>query len=310
MATQRLLITGSTGLLGATAVSQTSPRYDVIACHPKGALPVSAAQSQILDVTDSCAVSEVFSTLKPTIVLHCAAKTHVDWCEHNSEETLRVNVGGTQNVSRAAEAVGALLVYISTDSVFDGHRGHYIESDEPKPVNVYARSKWLGEQAVMRESSRHLVIRTNFYGWSRMSKKSLAEWMIGKLAAKERISGFHDIVFSPLLIEDLIDRLIVMIERKARGTFHLGSADSISKFEFARAIARIFGFDETLIEAVPLAAVPSKAPRPKITSLDSSKAKRELGLNFPTVEESLHRFFEMRASRELSSFGACAPGRI
>jgi dTDP-4-dehydrorhamnose reductase len=138
--------------------------------------------------------------MRPAWIVHCAAATNVDWCESHPVECMRVNAEAAGALARAARSIGARLVYISTDSVFDGVSGGYRETDPVSPVNHYARSKASGESAVLDEIPDALVLRTNIYGWNLQSKHSLAEWALARLEGGEVVPGFRDVSFSPLLV--------------------------------------------------------------------------------------------------------------
>lgn len=301
---QRLLVTGSTGLLGANLVFAASTRFDVVAGQRRPSVEFPQAGSVILDLAEEEAIAETVLTVRPMVIVHCAAETRVDHCEDHPDVAMRVNVEGTAHLSRAAAAVGARLIYISTDSVFDGQRGIYTEEDDPNPLNVYARSKWLGEQAVRRDSPDYLIIRTNIYGWNYGPvgpQKSLAEWALGRLRRGESVPGFQDVVFSPLLVDDLADMLLQMIVGGMRGLYHVSARDAVSKFEFARGIARQYGFDQDLVRPVSVSSARFRAPRPLVTTLNSAKVEAALGMSMPTVEEGLRRFHRLEESGEVAA---------
>lgn len=296
----RLLITGSTGLLGATLVAAASDGFEVVACQRRPRFFPSRACTATLDIADAASVLDVVTSSRPAAIVHCAAVTRVDWCEDHEREARLINVDGTANLCRAAVVVDARMVYISTDSVFNGRRGNYAEEDEPDPVNAYARSKWLGEQITRAEAPEHLIVRTNFYGWNHGPNQSLGEWILDRLRSGHSLKGFTDVVFSPLVTDDLADRLLAMLERGARGTYHLGASDAVSKFEFARRVARTFGLDESLVEPASVDSLGLTARRPKVTNLNPSKAAGLLGSPMPTVEEGMRRFHEIESSGELA----------
>lgn len=298
---QRFLVTGSTGLLGSVLASVATHHHDVIACSRGSGLSIPRVRSMTLDLRNPASVAEVISAARPVVVVHCAAETRVDWCEDHPDEALRVNVEGTVSLCRAVALTEGCLVYISTDSVFDGFRGNYTEVDEPGPLNIYAQSKWLGEQAVRRNLPDHLIIRTNFYGWGLSSKQSLGEWILEQLRLGRRIPGFQDVIFAPLLTDDLADIVLAMIALGLRGTYHLGSRDAISKFDFAKRIARAFELDQGLVDPIKVESVQLRAPRPKITNLNSSKAEEALGTLLPSVDEGVCRFRDLEASGEVAA---------
>lgn len=306
----RLLVTGSTGLVGATLVLAVSKRYEVVAGSRRPMIEFPGVESVELDLASAESIAAAVSAARPTVVVHCAAETRVDWCEDHPDETMRVNVEGTARLGRAAASVGARLLYLSTDSVFDGARGAYVEEDEPRPLNVYARSKWLGEQAVRREAPDHLIVRTNLYGWNLAPRVGLAEWILGKLRRGEEVPGFRDVVFSPLLADDLVDLLLDMIARDLKGLYHLGARDAVSKHEFALALAREFGLDGGLVRPASITSAGLRAARPPVTNLNPARAEAALGKPMPLVAEGLRRFRRLEASGEVAARRALWPAPV
>lgn len=290
-----LFITGASGLLGSNLVDALSHEFTVVAGYrdhlPFGPMPALIAR---LDVTRAAEVESAVSSVRPDVVVHCAAETRVDYCESHPDEALRVNAEGTRHVARAAAAAGAALVYISTDAVFDGDRGSYREEDPTSPVNAYARSKLEGERVALEEGTGALVVRTNIYGWNARRKRSLAEWVLAGLERGDTVRGFSDIRFSPVLVNDLADVLADLIARGCGGVFHAGAHDACSKLDFARLIAGVFGFDAASVRPAQSTEVAFVAPRPRDTSLDVGLVEQTLGRPMPTVADGVRRFRRFR----------------
>lgn len=287
----KLLITGCNGMLGANAVHHAARRFRVVASSRSA--PVTSAagvETLVLDITDPRRVAEGVAAVRPEVILHCAAETRVDFCEEHPEVAMRVNADGTRHLARAAAAFGATVVYLSSDSMFDGQRGGYSEDDASSPINVYSKAKLAGEGALRQEGPRHLIVRTNMYGWNMVRKESLAEWVLGRLRRGDVVPGFCDVVFAPLLVNDLADILCDMIEQSIQGTYHVCARDHVSKFDFARRIAQVFGLDPDLVHPSRVDESTLRAPRPRITYLDVSAVEATLGRPMPTVEEGLRRF--------------------
>jgi dTDP-4-dehydrorhamnose reductase len=275
-----ILITGARGLLGANL------RTD----YAEQGVPVSAIDRGTCDLTDAAETARVVREIEPGCIIHAAALTQVDWCESHPEETWRSNVDASRTLAQLARQIGARMVYISTDSVFDGTRGYYSETDEPGPLNVYARSKLAGERAVLAELPGALIVRTVIYGWNVQPKRSLAEWILSRLESGSEVQGFDDAVFSPILVNDLGRLLLELVDRRASGICHLAASEACTKFEFARLVAEMFGFDPAQVRRASLRSTATIGPRPLNTSLDTSFASRFLGSDLPRVRAGLARF--------------------
>jgi len=160
---ERLLLTGASGLLGSKIVELAREDYESIPLHNTKPLHPNSLK---LDITDQNQVFSLFSKLEPDIVIHTASETNVDKCEAQREQAWRINVEGTHNIAFACSKVGAKLVYISTDYVFDGEKGNYEEEDEPNPMDYYGVTKLEGENQVISHCKNYAILRTSvLYGW-------------------------------------------------------------------------------------------------------------------------------------------------
>lgn len=293
-----ILVTGASGLLGATVLTAAHNRgWEIAGTYREHPIRLSGATIGQADLCRAEQVRELLRAVRPEWVVHCAAVTDVDWCERNPDATWAINVRAAGDVARAAAEVGAGIVYVSTDSVFDGQRGGYTEDDEPAPLNVYARNKLAGERAVSENAARAIILRTNLFGWNCRAKLSLAEWVLDRLESGTPFPGFDDVVFAPLLVNDLADVIFELIDRGASGLYHAASAEAISKYEFARLIAGVFDRDPDLVRPARLADQPLGAPRPLNTALRADKLSRELNRTMPGMTDMVARFKILRNSR-------------
>ena len=292
-----IMVTGASGLLGTNLVSQWSRQgRSVVALSHRHPVAIEGAKSLTCDLLDESQTREIISGLRPQWIIHCAAATNVDWCEQNPDECLRLNVEASRRLAANAKAVHARVVYVSTDSVFAGDHGNYSESDQPVPVNVYAKSKLLGEQAVTQELPGSLIVRITIYGWNLQPKSSLAEWMLGQLEQKAAFPGFQDVIFSPILVNDLADCLLEMMALRLEGVSHVAGSEACSKYEFGQRLADTFQLDRSLVQPAKLADARLPAPRPYNTSLDTGKIARTLGHAMPGLQSGLQRFKALRES--------------
>ena len=291
----RIAVTGAGGTLGKAVVLESKDRgYDVVAFYHSAPLSVPSVQIEPLDLTDTAAIRETLSRIRPDIVLHAAAEVRVDWCEDHPDQAARINAYASGVLAEAASQSGASFLYVSTDSVFDGARGGYRETDATSPLNVYAQSKLRGEEAVFRALPEAIVARTNFYGWGSSRRSVLLDWIVRELAAGRELPGFADVIFCPSLASDVAEALLDLLERKVHGVFHVAGPKAISKYEFARNVAQVFGYDANLVKHAKLSDIVMRARRPLNTSLNIDKLRAALGREMPCIADGLSRLVKQR----------------
>jgi dTDP-4-dehydrorhamnose reductase len=191
--------------------------------------------------------------------------------------------------SVAAEA-GASFVHISTDAVFDGSRAElYTESDETAPESVYGRTKVRGEQAVIAANPDALVLRVNFFGWSRNQKSGILDFFVNAFTHHTPITGFEDYVVSSLYIGDLAETMMELVERGSSGVFHAVSSTPLSKYDFGLTVANAAGVPADSMVVGSLANATGFAPRGHNLSLSTTKVEEVLGRAMPTSEAGVQR---------------------
>jgi dTDP-4-dehydrorhamnose reductase len=240
----RLHVTGATGYLGS----------ELVRLRPD-------ASTERAEVRDAEAVSELFGRLHPDVVIHTAYRQDED----------DVNTVGSENVARAAAAVGARLIHLSTDVVFDGRKGApYVEEDPLSPVTAYGHAKAEAEMRVATAHPEALLVRTSLlYGGATPSKH--------ELAARDPASTFFtNEIRSPVHVTDLAEALLELCAREAVGPLHLAGADDVSRAEFA-----------ALIAGAPVRSGPAPESRPLDCSLDSSRARALLRTRLRGVRDVL-----------------------
>jgi dTDP-4-dehydrorhamnose reductase len=249
----RILVTGSNGQLGSALISRFVARGDAIVGMD---LPE-------LDITEPATVSAAFASVRPEVVVNCAAWTAVDEAETNEDAAMAVNGVGPGLLAGACAATDAWLVQVSTDYVFSGDEsGAYAESAEPNPQSAYGRTKLAGEVAV-REMlpDRHYIVRTAWlYG---PNGQNFVRTMLRLADERETVSVVTDQVGQPTSAEDLADQIIALIDaRPPAGTFHATNAGEVSWFDFAQEIFRLAGHDPARVLPVTSDEFQRPAPRP------------------------------------------------
>jgi dTDP-4-dehydrorhamnose reductase len=294
----RLLITGASGLLGANLARLAADEHQVVAASLRTRLRLPGVQPILADLTEPGLARRLLRELRPDWVVHCAAATDLERCERKPDWAHALNVGAARGVAEGCAETGARLMHISTDSVFDGRGGPYREQDQPQPVNLYARTKLEGEQAVREACPGALILRTNFVGWSLLPGRSLAEWFLDRLERSLPTPGFSDVYFSPLVVDHLAGLILELLAAPAQGLLHLPGAACLSKFDFGVRLAQAFGLDSALVQPASLRDSGLAAPRPLRTCLDGRRAAELLARPLPELEDGLQLLRRTRAAVE------------
>ncbi len=288
----RVAVTGANGLLGGEAVAQLAGRHEVLALG-RGAcrLPEGPYRWADADLGDGRSVEAALLAFRPEAVLHAGAATDVDACERDPELAWRVNVGGTEQVARACRTLGARLVAVSTDYVFDGEAGPYSEEDVPNPRGAYARTKRCGEEAALLLVPDCAVARVAVVYSGRPGVKStFATQVVEKLSRGEPVKAFSDQIVSTTLAASGAARCLeLLLETGYRGVLHASDATVLDRVEFARRIARRFGLEGEIVP-VKTADVKLAAPRPLRGGLRVDRAAALLRNKPQSIEEALERF--------------------
>ena len=290
---KKLLVTGASGLLGLNLCLDAAGRFDITGLvnqHALSGAPFSVLQA---DLTRPGEFTRVLRQVRPDWVVHTAAQANVDACEKDPATSALMNALLPGEVAQACRELGASLLHVSTDAVYDGVAGGYTEADIPNPQGVYARDKWMGEQAVLQAYPQAAVARVNFYGWSLLGKRSLAEFFYQRLSAGNPVQGFTDVLFCPLLANHLGGLLIEMLEKNLGGIYHVLSREYQSKYAFGVALARRFGLDASLIEPVSVVDAGLVAKRSPNLTLRVDRLEAALGHPMPTLAEGLDQFYAL-----------------
>lgn len=285
---KKVLITGVSGMLGGNLARFLNDLYVVEGWYHSYPVRIPGVLTSTCDMENSGAVASSIQAVRPDVVIHCAARIDVDRMEEDRDASWNMNVVATENLVSVL-APETQLVHISTDAVYGGTTGNYSERMKNNPKNWYGQTKLEAEHLVARHANS-LILRVNFYGWNRYGKMSLAEWFISKFEAGKSFGGFGDAIFSPLYTMDLGRIIDECIEGGVTGTYNCCSRDSISKLEFGRKIAKLFGYPLELLKEISIDDMATMVPRGKNLSMSVAKLEGALKHQLPTVDESLSHF--------------------
>jgi len=274
MAFKNILVTGAQGLLGQELV----PYLNAKSYH---VTPFNSKQMNLLESSES--MLEKLEPHSPEVIIHCAAYTNVDGAEREPELAMAVNKDGTKNLVLAAQELGAILMYISTDYVFDGLKGEpYHPQDRPNPINTYGLSKYYGELILSEMMETYYVVRTSWlYG---IHRDNFVQRVIESARAGNQIQAAEDWVGSPTWVGNLGPALETLMNSGRYGTYHAADGGAISRYRQAQVICRAVGLSSEHVRPVTIKELDLPANRPHFTALDCP------GLEVPSWETGLQGY--------------------
>jgi len=280
------LVIGASGLAGQSLIRTLRLRSKNVvgtyASRPRSGL-------RPLDFTDAGQIRECFTALQPKTIYLAAALTHVDYCEECPEDAQRRNVDAPKRIAQEAARLGAKLVFYSTEYVFDGKTGPYDEEAEPSPLSVYGKTKLAAERAIGEICADSLIIRTTvLYGWDQESV-NFAMQIYARVKAEAEMTIPSDQIGNPTLADYLAEASVDLVLRKTTGVVNVVGKDLMPRFEFAKALVKMFGGNADLVTPVTTASLKQKAARPLRGGLRTEKLTRILGKEPISLAESLER---------------------
>lgn len=276
----KILVTGATGQVG----------YDIVKEFEKRKVDVIGIGSKDCDITSKEAVQATLSKIQPDVVIHSAGYTAVDQAEEDEENCFRVNATGTKNIAKACQERGIVLLYISTDYVFDGEGTMPWKTDSPRnPTSVYGRSKYEGERAVQEYVQNYFIVRISWvYG---VHGKNFVKAVLKKAETCNEITVVADQIGSPTYTVDIAKTIADLVISEKYGIYHVANEGYCSWYEFACAIFEKLHKPITVIPVSSDAYV-VKAKRPLNSRLDKSDLDKTMIARLPDWEDALGRFLE------------------
>ena len=285
--TARVLITGGTGLLGLNWAASIKNTYDVVLGIHQRAVQLPSIATQLLSLESDDSFLENLDLIQPDYVIHAAGLASVDLCEEKPDLAFHVNVQVAENVARACALRGIQLAHISTDHLFRGDRPLLDEEASVEPINTYGKTKAEAEMRVQDVYPEALVIRTNFYGWGPSYRKSFSDWVLNSLQMNHPITLFNDVFYTPIYTGRLVQIVHQLFGRFAKGIFNVVGDERVSKYDFAIALASIFGLHKNLISVGSVHSKHNRVLRPQDMSLSNKKVTNELNINVGGIKEHL-----------------------
>lgn len=274
----KILITGATGMVGGLLVETLKERYSIY-----------APDRQEMDITDRERTIKIIRDFKPEVLFHCAAFTDVDGCEADPTRAYTVNALGSQNVAEACADAGSVMIYLSTDFIFNGEkRRPYVETDLPIPLSIYGETKLLGEYYASHLLQRFVIVRVSrVFG---RNGKNFASGMPQLMRERKKIVLTQNLINSPTSAEDLVKVLIFLLQKGFYGILHVCNHGECSWYEYGLKVKELMNIEDVELEPVQFEGFKTgQADRPRYSVL-STKLLESTGFTIPSWESSLAKY--------------------
>ena len=292
---RKVLVTGSSGMLGSALCRRLSDAYDVSGLDVRRG---DFFPTEQCDITNRAATVDAITHIRPDVLIHAAAWTNVDKCEADPVRVRKINIDGTENVALGAGRVNATLFYVSTDFVFDGKsKAPYREEDVPFPLSVYARSKLEGEKKV-KALKNYFILRTSWLFGS--NGDNFVDKILGAARREKELRVVDDQVGSPTYSEDLalaISKLLEVtlggtknVPRVMAETYHVTNSGQVSWFDYAKKILEIAGITNVGLTPINSRQLGRPAKRPVFSVMDNTKFVKATGFRMRPWQDALAEY--------------------
>ena len=280
----KILVTGSYGQLGRSLNKYLKSNMEIFWTGRN--IPINR-NAFYLDICDRINLKELISLHDPDIIINLAALTDVDLCEKKSDLAREINTYGVRNV---CDTFKGKIIQLSTDYVFDGKNGPYDEEDDASPLSVYGKTKLEAEKIVTSHNPDNLIIRGNvLYDNCLDSRASFLNWVVQSLKQKTPINVVDDQINNPTWAQSMAKIIGLCIEKEISGIYHWGDAEFVSRYEFAKMIAKHYNLRTELISPKSTKELGQVAPRPLKSGLLSKRIVEKLDIKQPSINECLNQ---------------------
>lgn len=273
----RVLITGASGFIGGHLFYRAPSDWEVWGTYLNSAIQGDTSRLLRLDLHDQMALQAVLDGIKPDIVIHCAAYSRVRFCESTPTASWEMNSQVTAQLASLTAERRTRLIFLSSDMVFDGTKGHYAEGDDPRPINFYGWSKLAAERRIARLNHKSVILRVNLtYGRPKLGGTSFSEEVIQTVRAGKPYHLFADQFRSFISVQNLARCIREIAAGDFVGTLHLGGGEAADRVTFARKLAKRVGLNPSLLIPSTSDAVLPEIAYPRNNTFDLTLATRLL----------------------------------
>ena len=285
---KRVLIIGGSGFLGGHLVAQAKSRFQVVTTYFEHEYRSGGVEWEFADLTKIDTIESVINRIKPQIIIHSAALSNIDECENKKEFASLINYKATEELAVISFKNNIRFIFVSSDMVYDGEKGNYIETDEVNPINFYGDTKVMAEKKIREICTNYVIARAALiYGTSLTQSRSFSDKILHNINNRQHTNLFYDQFRTPILVDNLAEALIELCELPFTGTLNLGGSEIISRYDFGVAMADIYNFPAMLLKRYSMNDFAFKAKRPRDVSFNIAKAQNLLSTKFVDCKEGL-----------------------
>lgn len=295
---KKLFIIGIGSLTGSKIAQFAKNDYEISGSFNLRDPKFDFSNSVKFDIFKNNSLEKILNNISPDLVINCIALNNVDYCEKNPAQAEKINSNFLKKLSTISHNMNIKLIHLSTDSVFDGtKKKSYVETDKHNPINVYGKTKLMGEKFVLKYPSNLVVRASVLYGIlpkeiqsiDSSSKKPMnfAQWLIYQLRMNEKVNIITDELSTPIIADDFANSILHLISKNAFGLFHSAPVFQISRYDFSRKLAKYLELDEKLIFPTTTKNLGRNVKTASNKCLSSDKL-RKMGFNFMTLDESFN----------------------
>jgi len=279
MIKKKILITGSTGLLGEHLIHSAPTNTTLIGTFhtTEPRIHSKNVRYTMLDLHNIDSIERLVKSTRPNVVIHCASLGNVDYCQTHKEEATRINTHATNAIFTACTSINAKFVFLSTNAIYNGKKPPYNELSTPDPIDHYGVTKFLAEQNLPHNSNNVLIVRLmTMYGWNNPKERNNpVTWLINEFKKKSDLHIVDDVYNNHLYADDAARAIWKLIDLNKFGVYNIAGPEVMSRYQLARLVASMFNFKGKII-SVSSSYFPSLAPTPSNTSFSIAKIKKDI----------------------------------
>jgi dTDP-4-dehydrorhamnose reductase len=284
----KVLVTGASGMLGEALLREyASHAYNIVAVGGQSKLSMRGVNCYSCDLNSPETVIEILEQESPDFVVHSAAITNHRYCEEYPEQARAVHAHSTGKIAEYCKESGAYLIYVSSEAVYGESPDCHVETDECHPVSVYAKTKLEGEMLAIESGADVAILRTTIVGFSPKRDRSLADWAISQLDQGKEITGFDDVIFSPISVQDFARVTISFLKTRMQGVWNIGTSNPLSKYTFLKLLVKACLHDQDKVLKGSLNSAGLVGKRCLNAALDIGKLNAEFPEHIVTVEGTI-----------------------